>query len=167
MRNCFGEPLNFDEVYSRGPLVLKFFAGLWSSTCVADLEVLQENFETLSELGATVVAVSTQNNDKLLRHANEHDLSFHLVSDRREEITSLFGLVVKISDELSHVFKEVQGIKLAKHHGKSAPEIALPATFVIDRTGTIVYAHFSEDMHGRPEMNEVIQAIKRVNIDQQ
>ena len=70
-----------------------------------------------------------------------------------------YGLVFRLPDDLKALYLESLNIDLARYDGDESWELAIPATFVIDRDGTIVYASADPDYTVRPEPSEVLEAI--------
>ena len=146
--------------------MLKFFLGTWSQTCVQDLEDTHDAWEELSELGATTIAISTEKVERVARFSNESEPNYHLVCDTNGDITREFGLLVRLPEDLSKAYRDTQNVKMTKHHSTATPDIALPATYVVDKSGFIVYASFSEDLQARANIEEVLQALANISIDQ-
>ena len=61
--------------------------------------------------------------------------------------------------DLRTLYRDGLGIDLARFNGDESWELPLTATFVIDRTGTIVYASADPDYTARAEPSEVVAAI--------
>jgi peroxiredoxin len=51
------------------------------------------------------------------------------------------------------------GIDLEKNNGNTDHVLPVPATYVIDRSGTIIYAHFDKDYTKRPSVSSVLNAL--------
>jgi len=153
------------QLLTTGPLVLKFFRGTWCAFCSADLNFLQENLELLQGLGASVIAVSTQNKETSAEAYKSLGLSFHLVSDSDLQVAKKFGLLFHLTEDIARSYGEAYHVDLLKHHNKRDPEMTLPATYVIDRTGTVAYAFIDEDFRKRANIDEVAYHVKKANID--
>ena len=70
-----------------------------------------------------------------------------------------YGLTFAVEAELRDLYRDGLGIDLARFNGDESWELPLSATFVIDRSGTIVYASADPDYTVRPEPAEVVAAI--------
>lgn len=70
-----------------------------------------------------------------------------------------YGLVFRIPDDVRDVYAGSLGIDLVRFDGDESWELPIPATFVIEPGGTIVYAAVDPDYTRRPEPAEVVSAI--------
>lgn len=70
-----------------------------------------------------------------------------------------YGLTFTVEGELRTLYRDGLGIDLARFNGDESWELPLTSTFVIDRSGTIVYASADPDYTARAEPSEVVAAI--------
>ena len=70
-----------------------------------------------------------------------------------------YGLTFRIEGDLRTLYRDKLGIDLARFNGDESWELPLTATFIIDRSGTIVYSCADPDYTVRPEPADVVAAI--------
>lgn len=70
-----------------------------------------------------------------------------------------YGVAFRFPEYLRKLYEQDMRIDLGRFNGDEAWELPIPATFVIDRQGTVVYASADPDYTVRPEPSEVIAAI--------
>jgi peroxiredoxin len=70
-----------------------------------------------------------------------------------------FGLTFRFPDDLKKLSLEGLKIDLTRFNGDESWELPIPATYVIDQDGTIVYASAHPDYTRRPEPSEVLAAL--------
>ena len=70
-----------------------------------------------------------------------------------------YGLTFRMSDELEELYVNTLRIDLVRFNGDESWELPVPATFVIEPEGTIVYAAADPDYTLRPEPEEVLAAV--------
>lgn len=70
-----------------------------------------------------------------------------------------YGLTFRVEGELRTLYRDALGIDLARFNGDESWELPLTATFVIDRSGTIVHASADPDYTVRAEPADIIAAI--------
>jgi len=163
LQTCVGETLNIRELLEKGPIVVKFYRGSWCAFCSADLKFLQENYDVLHESGATVIAISTQLQEKSAEVVREMGLKFHVVADTDTEVAKKFGLLFHLTEEIAQAYDDAYGVNLLKFYPQKDPLLTVPATYVIDKTGTVVYAFMDEDFRKRADMSEVVYFVKKSN----
>lgn len=70
-----------------------------------------------------------------------------------------FGLVFTLAPALREAYGKF-GIDLARYNGDDSWTLPMPASYVIDRGGTIRYANVDPDHTVRPEPEELVRALK-------
>jgi len=89
---------------------------------------------------------------------DQHKPRFPLLCDAGNQLARQFGLVYKVPDYQQVIYKKVF-VNLPFANGDSSWELPIPATFVSNRDGTIVYASANADYTDRPEPAEILQAV--------
>ena len=70
-----------------------------------------------------------------------------------------YGLTFPLPDDLRDIYVNGLQLDLSRMNGDESWELAIPATFVVDSDGTIVYSAAHPDYTKRPEPMEVLAAI--------
>lgn len=91
----------------------------------------------------------------------KHALKFEVLSDPGLKIARQFGLVYQLTPELDSTFIGF-GLNLREHNRTEKAELPIPASYVIDTTGKIVYAFLDVDYTFRAEPSEIIDALKKL-----
>ena len=82
-----------------------------------------------------------------------------MLSDLGLAVARDHGLTFRIPDDLRRAYLEAFKIDLVRFNGDESWELPIPATFVINRSGTIVFASADPDYTVRPEPADVVAAI--------
>ena len=161
LNDASGQPIDVGKLLRRGPVIVSFYRGGWCPYCNIELKAFQDLLPQIEAAGATLVAISPENPDETLSTAEKNALSFPVLSDPGQKVGRAFGLVYHFTDDLKGVF---EGFKLDLPSANGTPgEWALPvsATYVIDRDGTIVYAHTDVDFRYRADPLDVLKSVQR------
>lgn len=153
-----GEPVSSAELLSRGRLVICFFRGRWCPFCVAQLEAMNAALPRIQGAGAGLVAISPQTARQSFFMRDQHHLRFPLLSDSLNQVARRFGLVYPIPQEQKQVYSRTF-VNLPFLNGDSSWELPIPATYVLERDGTVVYASAHPDYALRPEPEEIIRLL--------
>jgi peroxiredoxin Q/BCP len=73
------------------PVVLVFYPGDDTPVCTKQLNSYNDDFDQFADLGAQVLAISSQDVDSHERFAAKHGFTFPLLSDTKKEIAGLYG----------------------------------------------------------------------------
>jgi peroxiredoxin len=153
-----GELVSSVDLLSKGPLVVFFLRGRWCPFCVGQLEAMNLVASEIARAGAAIVAISPQTVHQSFFMHDQHKPRFPLLSDPGNQIARQFGLVYRVPDYQQAVYKRVF-VNLPFANGDDSWELPIPATFIVDRDGTIAFASADEDYTNRPEPAEILQAV--------
>jgi peroxiredoxin len=151
-----GKIVSSSQLLAKGRLVLCFIRGRWCPFCVAQMEAMNLILAEIEPAGATLAAISPQTVRQSFFMRDQHQLRFPLLSDAGNEVARRFGLTYRAPDEQRAVYQRAF-VNLPFVNGDDSWELPIPATYVIDRDGTVLYASANEDYTERPEPAEIVR----------
>jgi peroxiredoxin len=154
-----GKLVSSANLLAKGRLVLLLIRGRWCPFCVGQMEAMSSIAGDIAAVGASMVAVSPQTEKQAFFMHDQHRLAFPLLVDAHNLLARQFGLVYRVPEEQQALYSRTF-VNLPFANGDSSWELPIPATFVIDRDGTIVFASAHEDYTERPEPLEVLAAVR-------
>jgi peroxiredoxin len=160
LRDSRGRTVRSDDLLSLGPLVVKFFRGRWCPYCMTELETWRDLYGKLRELGALVVAIGPQTERQSDFMAGHHGLPFPVLFDTGNKVAEQFGLAYTIPEYHRAYYRSIL-VNIPFVNGDESWRLPLPATYVIGRDGTVVFAQAHADSRVRPEPEEAIAAVSR------
>ncbi len=161
--DAFGNEVVLKTLLAKGPVVINFYRGEWCPFCNIQLRGLQQALPKIQELGATLIAISPEKPDHGMVAAQKNELTFPVLSDFGNKVAQQFGIVFQVGQELQDFSKNVFKNDLALRNGEDSYQLPVPATFVIDTTGIVRFAHVDVDyMMGRVEPDAVVAALEAV-----
>jgi peroxiredoxin len=119
---------------------------------------MQEELPKIKELGAQLIAVSPEKPDESLNTQEKHALEFQVLSDADNKVAKQYGIVFKLDKDVADIYEEK--FDLSNHNDSHSEELPLPATYVINTNGEIIYAFLDTDYRNRAEPKEVLKALK-------
>ncbi|MDX1581514.1 MAG: peroxiredoxin-like family protein [Alphaproteobacteria bacterium] len=158
--NATGEKRRLSDLLAKGPVVISFYRGGWCPYCNLELKALQEKLPEITDLGASLVAVSPELPDNSLSTAEKNALSFDVLSDSGNEVARQFGLVFELPAVLKPLYEKM-GLDLEKANGDDSFTLPIPATYVIDTDRTILGAYVDADYSKRMEPSDIVAALRR------
>jgi len=153
-----GKNVSSTQLLEKGRLVLCFMRGRWCPFCVGQLEAMDLVAKAIQDAGASLAFVSPQVVRQSYFMYDQHKPHFPLLSDAGNELARKFGLTYRVPDYQQAIYKRVF-VNLPMANGDDSWELPIPATFIIDRDGTILFASADEDYTQRPEPFEVLGAL--------
>jgi peroxiredoxin len=146
------------QLLAVGRLVICFFRGRWCPFCVAQLEAMNLVLPEIARAGASLVAISPQTVQQSFFMADQHKLVFSLLSDVGNEVARQFRLTYRVPDYEREVYRRAF-VNLPFTNGDESWELPIPATFIVDRGGNILYAAADPDYTVRPEPAEILERL--------
>ncbi|HUO16724.1 MAG TPA: peroxiredoxin-like family protein [Verrucomicrobiae bacterium] len=155
LENQDGEKISSSHMVATGPLVICFIRGRWCPFCVAQMEALNAALPEIDKAQATFVAISPQTVKQSFFMHDQHKLRFPLLSDRGNQIARQFRLAYRVPSAQEAVYRRAF-VNLPFINGDDSWELPIPATYILDRGSTIIYASANEDYTERPEPSEIV-----------
>jgi peroxiredoxin len=149
------KPVSSVELLNKGRLIICFFRGRWCPFCVGQLEAMNLMHPQIEEAQASLVAISPQAVKQSFFMADQHKLRFPLLSDPGNHVARQFGLVYGVPEYQQAVYRRVF-INLPFANGDESWELPIPATYILDREGSVLYASVNADYTERPEPSEIL-----------
>lgn len=156
--DAMNRPVRLSDLWRRGPVVLIFYRGGWCPYCNLELRAWNEHLPSLKHLGAQLVAVSPQTPDNSLSTSQKNELAYPVLSDSELLATEAFGVGFELPPQLIDLYGRV-GHDLPVLNGNGRWVLPVPATYVIDREGNVVFAHIEADYRERAEPALVLDAV--------
>jgi peroxiredoxin len=152
------QPVRSRDLLARGRLVVAFYRGRWCPYCVAQLEALRDASPAIAARGAALVAISPQTVQQSSFAAEQHELRFPVLSDAGNRVARRFGVAASLPDYLREHYKRVF-VNLPHCNGDSSWELPLPATFLMERDGRVLWSWADPDFRRRAEPADILQAL--------
>ena len=154
-----GKLVSSSDLLIRGRLVLSFIRGRWCPFCVGQMEAMNLALPQIEQSGASLVAISPQTVKQSFFMHDQHKLRFPLLSDAGNKIARQFGLTYRVPAPQEAVYRRAF-VNLPFINGDDSWELPIPATYILDRDGTVLYASANEDYTDRPEPADIVEACR-------
>jgi peroxiredoxin len=155
-----GTTVRSSDLLATRRLVLCFIRGRWCPFCVGQMEAMNPIAPQIEQLGATLAAISPQTVKQSFFMHDQHKLRFPLLADAGNKTAHEFHLTYRINDEQQALYQHTF-VNLPFINGDASWELPIPATYIVDRDATILYASANEDYSERPEPAEIIRNLER------
>jgi peroxiredoxin len=153
-----GKTFSSADALRCGPLLLCFFRGRWDPFCCGQMEAVNGLLPKLQSARATLAAISPQTVKQSFFMADQHKLGFPLLSDAGNSVARQFGLVYRVPEEQQAIYQRAF-LNLPFINGDESWELPIPATYIVDRDGTVIFVLANEDYTERPEPEEILKQL--------
>ena len=138
--------------------MLIFYRGGWCPYCNAHLKDLRSAVPQVAAMGIDVLFLSTDR-PEILRSSLKEPVDYHLLSDNEVNAARAFGIAFRMDDATYAKYK-TYGLDLEESQGAKHHELPVPAVFIVDRSGTIRFAHTNADYTQRLPAQQVLDAAR-------
>jgi len=154
-----GKLISSADRLRRARLVICFFRGRWCPFCVGQLEAMNLIAPQIEASAASLVAISPQTVQQSFFMADQHKLRFPLLSDANNNIARQFGLIYRVPEEQQAIYRKAF-VNLPFANGDNSWELPIPATFILETDGRILYRSTDEDYTERAEPSEILLQLR-------
>ncbi|HVM93807.1 MAG TPA: peroxiredoxin-like family protein [Terriglobales bacterium] len=154
-----GKRVSSSDLLRKGRLVLCFIRGRWCPFCVGQLEAMNYIAAQIANAGAQTIAISPQTEKQTFFMHDQHRLGFPILVDAGNELARQFGLVYKVPEEQQKLYRSTF-INLPFINGDDSWELPIPATYIVDRDGSVLFASSNEDYTERPEPLDILSFLE-------
>ena len=140
-----------------GSVVLIFYRGQWCPVCNRHLSNLQDSINLVYDKGATVIAVSPEKVELLNKTADKTGVQFTLLYDEGYKICDAYDVTFVLDKKTSFIYNSALQADLKNAHSDATERLPVPATFVINKEGIIVWRQFDDDYKNRSTVVDILK----------
>lgn len=156
--NAVNNIVTSESILKNGKMIVAFYRGNWCPYCNLELRALQENLLRIKAKNVTLVAISPQSSDNSLTLKEKHNLEFEVLTDLNNAYANQVGITFQLQDFVIPYY-EMLGIKLEDFNKDKENKLPIPAVFVVDKGGVIVYRFLDANYMNRVDIEELINLL--------
>jgi peroxiredoxin len=143
------------------PAIISFYRGTWCPYCNIELAYYNELLGEDENKGVRLFAISPERPDSTTSTTDVESLNFAVCSDIDNKLAKKLNLVFGLPEKVQKIYEKF-GIDLDASQGNTQRELPVPATFILDKDGKVVYVDLDEDYTTRPDADEVLAEYKKL-----
>jgi peroxiredoxin len=155
-----GNTVRLKDLLKKGKVVLVFYRGEWCPYCNRYLKKLQDSLDLIKEKGATVVAVSPELSTNVKKTVEKTGASFPVLYDEGMKIMKAYEVEYEVPVNTQTRYRNT-GLKLEEANGKNGAYLPIPATYIINKEGTVTYRYFEADYKKRPSVKDILDHLSK------
>jgi len=91
-----GKLFNSNDIVGKKPFVIFFYPKDYTPGCTLEVCSFRDSYEEFTELGATVIGISSDSENTHRRFASKYKLPFKLLADKKKKVRGLFKVESKL-----------------------------------------------------------------------
>lgn len=157
--DAHGNPVTLSALLAQGPVVITFYRGIWCNFCNLELRAYQRLLPEFIQAGASLLAISPQTQDHCLSLTERQELGFPVLSDLGNKVATQFNLVFTIGEPARSAHMKVRK-DLPRFNNDDSWQIPIPATYLIDQSGTVQLAYVDPNFMQRLDPLVILERLK-------
>ena len=150
-----GKDIRLKDLLKKGKVVLVFYRGEWCPYCNKNLKKLEDSLQLIIDKGATLVAVSPEQPESIAKTIEKTKAQYSVLHDENLKIMKAYEVEYEVPENTLKRYRN-GGIKIDEVNGKNGNYLPVPATYIIDKEGTVTYRFFNQDYKKRPSVKEIL-----------
>jgi len=147
--------------YEKQPVVIIFYRGYWCPVCNKHLTEFAEKAKEIEAAGAKLIAISSESYDNVAKTKEQTGANFTIISDADGSIRKAFDVNFKVTEEYQAMIQDKLKASIAETNANKQAELPVPATFIIDKSGKIVYKQFNPDYKVRASVEDILNNLPK------
>jgi peroxiredoxin len=157
-RDQYGKEIRLKDLLKEGKVVLVFYRGEWCPYCNKELSRLQDSLQLIKDKGATLVAVSPEKPENILKTVEKTKAEYSILYDEGLKIMKAYDVEFEVPENTLTRYRNA-GLDIEKNNGKNGKYLPVPAVFVIDKESTVIYRFFEPDYKKRPNVKDLLEIL--------
>lgn len=150
-----GQTVKLSAVLKGGPVVVVFYRGQWCPYCNRQLKSLQDSLAFIKRKGATLIAVTPEKMDNISKTIDKTGASYSVLFDDGLKIMRSYDVAFAVDSSTISRYKKF-GIDFNEVNGRNGASLPVPAVYIINREGIIIFKHFDSDYKKRVSVREIL-----------
>ena len=156
--NAKNEIIHSEEILKSGKMIIAFYRGSWCPYCNLELKALQDNLSKINDKKASLVAISPQSPDNSLTIIEKHNLTFEVLTDKDNTFAKQLGIAFELQDFVLPYYNAL-GIDLTNFNKNNDNSLPIPAVFVVNQEGKIIYKFADVNYMNRVDIDELLNTL--------
>lgn len=147
-----------DEL-KKGPVVLIFYRGNWCPICNKHLSSIQDSLQLIYDKGASVIAISPEKPEFLSKMSEKSGAKFNLLYDENYKISDAYDVTFLPDKKQLAIYNTMLNANLEKTHSDNSERLPIPATFIINKEGKIIWRQFDPNYKNRSHVSDILKQL--------
>ncbi len=156
MTTADNKKVNLKDLYAEQPVVVIFYRAYWCPVCIKHLSEFAEKAKDIEAKGVKLVAITSETYDNVDKTKAETGANFTIISDADGEIMKAFDVDFKVTESYQAMIGDKLNASVAETNATGKAVLPVPATYIIDTDGKIVYRQFNPNYRERASVQEII-----------
>jgi peroxiredoxin len=151
-----GKSFDLTKELKKGSVVLVFYRGQWCPYCNRQLKKLEDSLSLIMAKGATLVTVTPEKPENISKTIEKTQATYPILFDDGLKIMKSYDVAFGLDDKTIEKYKGY-GIDFSTVNGSNGANLPVPAVYVINKKGKIVFRQFDKNYTQRASVAEILK----------
>jgi peroxiredoxin len=154
-----GNKVELKQLLKSGPVVVLFYRGEWCPVCNRYLSELNNTLPAIKEKGASVLVISPELVTNASKTKENSHSDFVFVSDSDLKICESFDVLFTVTEKYQSKINNKLKKDIKENNGAAEAKLPVPATFIIDQKGKVIYKQFEYNYRNRASAEDILKML--------
>lgn len=154
-RDQEGKVISLTEQLNKGAVVLVFYRGEWCPYCNRQLKELEDSLSQIKAKGGILIAVTPEKPVNISKTVKKTKATYPVLFDDSLKIMKSYDVAFAVDTKTIERYRGY-GIDFNDVNGSNGANLPVPAVYVINRKGIIVFKYFDTDYRKRASVQDIL-----------
>ena len=154
-RDIHGNAIDFYGKLKEKPAVILFYRGNWCPHCNKYMANLSDSLNMITSRGFNVFVITPENRSLARSFADSLNSNLIVISDSLMALQNAFKVSFNVTEEYQQSLMS-SGVDILEHNNQSVAKLPVPATYLIDQQGFVIWSHFDYNYRNRASVKEIV-----------
>jgi peroxiredoxin len=154
-KDQMGKLISLKSALEKGPVVLVFYRGQWCPYCNKHLKKLEDSLSFIMAKGASVITITPEKEENITKTIEKTKATFPILFDDGLKIMRSYDVAFAVDDKTIEKYKGY-GIDFNEANGTNGANLPVPALYIINKEGVIIYKYFNTDYSKRAAVADIL-----------
>ena len=116
---------------------------------------LEDSLALITNKGARIIAVSPEKQENIAKTIQKTKATYSVLADDSLKIMSAYKVAFELDAKTTEKYNGY-GIKLTERNGSNGNNLPVPAVYIINKEGKIIYRYFDVNYKKRVSVAEIL-----------
>ena len=154
-----GKQVALADMYKNQNIAVIFYRGYWCPYCSKHLAEFATRAKELEDKGVKLIAITPEGDEGVAKTKDNAKANFTIVQDKDGSIQKAFDVDYGVTDGYVGKVNEMLKVSIPENNATGEAKLPVPATYVINKEGEVIFAHFDPDYKKRASIDDILGAI--------
>ncbi len=154
-----GKEINSTKILKNNKILIVFYRGNWCPHCKKHLNSLQEHLNEFTKKGVYIMVITPETVERTKETAEKFQINFSIIHDVDNKIMKAYKVAFEVNKENVPNYYGFVSNQVAKYNVENNNVLPVPATYLIDTNGKILYEQYDPDYKNRSDFSEILKSL--------